>query len=127
MIQVAIVCAKGGAVGAPFCEALCENLAPDQVEAWVDKTLREHGWDTDDQDAYYCPKHNPTEQGVVVSVNYAYKPLGESGWEARLPAEPRYGTVDIEIRPRRWLTSADPEPGRDATVEEEDGTRWHRT
>jgi len=131
VIHVLIACAKstGRTVSAPEsgCPEFQATLAPHNIEAWVEKTLAENGWYTHpDRDDYYCPAHNPTDQGVVMPVDHAYRPLGDSGWEARLPQGFLAG-VEIEIRPRRWLTSADPEPGRDVVVEETDGTRWHRT
>jgi hypothetical protein len=102
VIQVAIVCAKGGQYGLPPCGAMYENLAPDQVEPWVEKTLREHGWYTDEHGAHYCPKRNPADGGLIADINEGpgYRPLGDSGWEARLPENCR-GSVQIEIRPQR--------------------------
>lgn len=110
MIHALIRCAKstGRTVAEPDggCPEFQATLAPDLVEEWAEKTLRDSGWYTDpDSDDYYCPAHNPTEQGVVIPVNHTYRPLGESGWEARLPLG-YHGAVDIEIRPIREAADA---------------------
>lgn len=112
------------------CPEFHATLAPDEVEQWAEGTLREHGWHVDDHDAYYCPAHNPTDAGTPVAlIRSEYRPLGASGWEARLPDGFASSTHEfgIEIRQQHWLTASDPERGRDVVVEEKDGTRWHRT
>lgn len=111
MIQVAIVCAKGGQFGRPPCGALCETLAPDLVEEWADRVLREHGWYVDpDTDACYCPRHNPADGGRIARIvaGPGYMPLNETGWEARLP-DGFSGEVQIEIRPALARTADAPE------------------
>jgi hypothetical protein len=130
MIHVLIRCAKspGRTVAAPDggCPEFQAALAPHNIEAWVEKTLRENGWYTHpDRDDYYCPVHNPSDQGVVMPVNHAYRPLGNSGWEARLP-QGFQGSVNIEIRPRRRFTASDPQPPAGTTVIDDTGCRWTR-
>lgn len=99
MIRVAITCAKSS-MGRP-CPALDERIPPADAPAWYAKAIADHGWHVDSDGATYCPQHNPTDAGTVVSiVKGEYRPLGESGWEARLP-EDYSGMVHIEIRQQR--------------------------
>jgi len=131
-IHVAITCAKNGAATGRYCPTLEERIPAQDASAWYAATIAEHGWTVDDDGNAYCPRHNPADNGTpIILTSEGYLPLGDSGWEARarFPDGARYDVsfATIEIRPRRWLTSTDPEPGRDVVVEEADGTRWHRT
>lgn len=102
MIYVTLVCAKSRTSCGPGCPQYDEKIDPEDAAAWFGRTVAEHGW-TVHQGETYCPEHNPTDAGQVVEVPHhpAYAPLGESGWEARLPDSLDWDAVPIEIRPIR--------------------------
>lgn len=103
MIHVAIICAKNSPTtgrSGRFCPALEDDIPVDDVSDWHAKTLAEHAWTVDDDGNAYCPRHNPDDAGTIWSVTHVYRPIGDSGWEARLP-EDWSGGVDLEIRPCR--------------------------
>jgi hypothetical protein len=108
MIYASIVCAKSRpSYGLP-CQQFDERLTPGQVEKWAEATLREHGWHVDEIGDCFCPMHNPADSGALVDVcsGVAYRPLGDSGWEARVPDATVPTQYRIEIRPTRATASA---------------------
>ena len=104
MIHVAITCALNSASTGRFCPALEDNIRPEDAPAWHAATIAEHGWTMDADGYVYCPRHNPNDAGTPVALtSEGYLPIGESGWEARVPHNPRcdISFANIEIRPIR--------------------------
>lgn len=102
MIYVTLVCVKSRTSSGPGCPQYDEKINPEDATAWYRRTIAEHGWNIHGGETY-CPAHNPTDAGQVVEVTRhpAYVPLGDSGWEARLPDSLDWNAVPIEIRPVR--------------------------
>lgn len=107
MLNAAITCAKSPYPGGLGCGQLfidtldSSDLSADLPEA-IAKVLAEHGW-AEVGGEHYCPVHNPAEAGDVVEIApVRYRPLGASGWEARIPGNGHAQGmgVNIEIRPR---------------------------
>lgn len=114
MIHAAISCAKSPYPGGLGCGQLLidtgdsSDLSAD-LPASVAKTLAEHGWSQRGGE-HFCPVHDPAQAGDVVEITpVSYRPLGDSGWEVRIPGKPYAEgmAVNIEVR-RRPDTDGDP-------------------
>jgi hypothetical protein len=105
MIHVAIVCAHSSPFAGRFCRVLEDNIPPETAADWYAATLAEHAWTVDGGGLAYCPRHNPANRGAEFDiVQGEYRPLGDSGWEARLPES--YSVMEgasarIEVRQHR--------------------------
>lgn len=102
MITAAITCAQS----APSMGRRCHHIefdvpAPAAVAAQITEYLTEYGW-VEHEGAHYCPVHNPTEIGQRMMIGASgYRPIGDSGWEARIP-DGGFGTgATFEIDARR--------------------------
>jgi hypothetical protein len=86
----------------PRCARYEATIPPEQAAQWMADRLLEHGWTSIDG-KNYCPRHNPADSGLLVDVygGVEYGPLGDTGWEARVPGMESMGGVRIEIRPIR--------------------------
>lgn len=106
MLFGVISCAKS----APGAGRMCGHLQFDVTDpaALVDlaaKQLAEYGWTVTDGE-HYCPRHNPSDSGVLLEIApVVYVPVGDSGWEIRLPdAGHVQGEIQVEIRQRPSTT-----------------------
>jgi hypothetical protein len=106
MIHVAIFCAGSRPSAGRFCAPIEDTVPLADVEHWHAKALAEHAWTVDADGETYCPKHNPADHGAPVELtSEEYRPLGDSGWEARaqMPegSQAMAALALIEIRQRR--------------------------
>ncbi len=109
-VHVAVTCAKSDSTGGRYCPALEEHILAQDASAWYAATIAEHGWTVDDDGDAYCPRHNPADIGAPITLtSEAYLPLGDSGWEARVPRNPAFDVslAHIEIRPVRGEATDD--------------------
>jgi hypothetical protein len=106
MIHVAIFCAGSRPSAGQFCTPIEDTVPLGDVERWHAETLAKHAWTVGDDDTTYCPKHNPADRGAPVELtSEEYRPLGDSGWEARArmaeDSPAMLAVARIEIRQRR--------------------------
>jgi hypothetical protein len=86
MIHVAITCAHNSPAMGRFCPALEDNIPADDAARWYAAAFAEHAWTVDDDGNNWCPAHNPADRGAEAWITQGgYSPIGDSGWEARLP------------------------------------------
>lgn len=99
MISVALMCGGQSVTNGVRCPVLTDNVPVADVEAWYERQLAEHGWTMHDGRPY-CPRHNPTKAGAIVDLtDQEYVPIGDSGWEARLPTGgPSWAKVEVRQR-----------------------------
>ena len=102
MLHGVISCAKS----APSAGRMCGHLQFDITDpaALADqaaKQLAENGWTVADGE-HYCPRHNPTDAGALLEIRpVVYVPVGDSGWEIRLPETGfALGEIQVEVRRR---------------------------
>lgn len=102
MLFGAISCAKSApGMGRPCGHLQFAITDPAALADLAAKQLAEHGWTTVGGE-HYCPRHNPSDAGALLEIApFVYVPVGDSGWEIRLP-ETGYvqGEIHVEIRRR---------------------------
>lgn len=92
MLSAAITCAKSSAFNGPRCEPLYLDLAdPAELPEVAAKALGEAGW-TERDSEHYCPRHDPADVGEELEIGARYVPVGDSGWEIRVPPSPAADT-----------------------------------
>ena len=106
MIHVAVFCAASQPSAGRFCAPIEDTVPLADVERWHAEVLAKHAWTVDEDGNTYCPRHNPADTGAPVELtSEEYRPLGDSGWEARarVPEDSRamVSFALIEIRQRR--------------------------
>jgi len=102
MLFGVISCAKSALSMGRTCGHLQFDITdPAGLADQAAKQLAEHGW-TMVGGEHFCPRHNPSDAGVLLEIApFAYVPVGDSGWEIRLP-ETGYvqGEIQVEVRRR---------------------------
>lgn len=115
MLNAAITCVKSPSPGWPGgCGQLFLDASdPAGVADAITRALAEHGWSERDGE-HFCPVYDPAQAGDVLEIEPGrYRPLGDSGWEARIPPGQRFAegaVVSIEIRQRLGADPGDAPP-----------------
>lgn len=103
MIHVALTCTRSTRYNGDPCTEFHATIDPAEAEAWYRRTITENAWTEEDRKPY-CPRHDPADCGAVIQVKHGddYEPIGDSGWEMRLPRDgSSIGHARVEVRQTR--------------------------
>lgn len=129
MYRLAITCNDGPkAASFEHCEILQppDDLSFEDYASWTETALKEHGWSSQD-DAHYCPKHNPANKGKVVEVGKDYVEI-VPGVRVRRPGTDFPLPIEIQVQDRECHGNVGAECGGGNGVYEP-GTEyaaWHK-
>lgn len=96
MIHITLACNKQGfGQNCPYYQPK-PDVPLEQIPAWIDATVAEHGWTTVDG-KHFCPRHNPADIGVRRAIGREYTEIAP-GVRARLPSAVEFEGMDIEVQ-----------------------------